>query len=133
MTRKMAREEAFILVFEKAFNDATVEEILEEGIEQGASDIHFEPNESKTITFDLDTSIVGTFDYKLVVESDDDTSTFNNNYMFTQTVSEKLQMLFISSNNSYFGLLNGVTITIVSSRVLCGSHLKYLVTISLLQ
>ena len=29
MTRKMAREEAFILVFEKAFNDASVEEILE--------------------------------------------------------------------------------------------------------
>lgn len=53
-----------------------------------------------SITFDLDTSIVGTFNYKLVVESDDDTSTYNNNYMFTQTVSEKLQMLFISSNNS---------------------------------
>ena len=53
-----------------------------------------------SITFDLDTSIVGTFDYKLVVESDDDTSTYNNNYMFTQTVNEKLQMLFISSNNS---------------------------------
>lgn len=29
MTRKMAREEAFILIFEKAFNDGTVEEILE--------------------------------------------------------------------------------------------------------
>ncbi len=29
MTRKMAREEAFILIFEKAFNDATVDEILE--------------------------------------------------------------------------------------------------------
>ena len=29
MTRKMAREEAFILIFEKAFNDSTVEEILE--------------------------------------------------------------------------------------------------------
>lgn len=53
-----------------------------------------------SITFDLDTTVVGTFDYKLVVESDDDTSTYNNNYMFTQTVSEKLQMLFISSNNS---------------------------------
>lgn len=53
-----------------------------------------------SITFDLDTTVVGTFDYKLVIESDDDTSTYNNNYMFTQTVSEKLQMLFISSNNS---------------------------------
>ena len=29
MTRKQAREEAFILIFEKNFNDATVEEILE--------------------------------------------------------------------------------------------------------
>lgn len=29
MTRKMAREEAFILIFEKAFNDNSVDEILE--------------------------------------------------------------------------------------------------------
>ena len=29
MTRKMAREEAFILIFEKAFNDSSVDEILE--------------------------------------------------------------------------------------------------------
>ena len=29
MTRKQAREEAFILVFEKVFNDCAVEEILE--------------------------------------------------------------------------------------------------------
>ena len=29
MTRKMAREEAFILIFEKAFNDNSTEEILE--------------------------------------------------------------------------------------------------------
>lgn len=29
MTRKMAREEAFILIFEKVFNDSTCEEILE--------------------------------------------------------------------------------------------------------
>ncbi|MBR4972975.1 MAG: hypothetical protein IKY45_00760, partial [Clostridia bacterium] len=29
MTRKQAREEAFILIFEKLFSDSTVEEILE--------------------------------------------------------------------------------------------------------
>ena len=29
MTRKKAREEAFILIFEKVFNDCSVEEILE--------------------------------------------------------------------------------------------------------
>ena len=33
MTRKQAREEAFILTFEKAFNDASVEEILEIALE----------------------------------------------------------------------------------------------------
>ena len=33
MTRKQAREEAFILVFEKEFNDNTVEEIFEAAVE----------------------------------------------------------------------------------------------------
>ncbi len=33
MTRKMAREEAFILIFEKAFSDSSVEEILEIAME----------------------------------------------------------------------------------------------------
>lgn len=33
MTRKQAREEAFILVFEKEFNDNTVEEIFEAAAE----------------------------------------------------------------------------------------------------
>lgn len=33
MTRKMAREEAFILIFEKAFNDCTTDEILEAAAE----------------------------------------------------------------------------------------------------
>ena len=41
MTRKMAREEAFILIFEKAFNDSSVEEIL-----QLAADVRdLEPDE----------------------------------------------------------------------------------------
>lgn len=47
MTRKMAREEAFILIFEKAFNDATVEEILEI-----AADVRdLEPDEYITTVF----------------------------------------------------------------------------------
>ena len=33
MTRKQAREEAFILIFEKVFNDCSVEEILETAYE----------------------------------------------------------------------------------------------------
>lgn len=33
MTRKQAREEAFILIFEKLFSDSTVEEILDLAIE----------------------------------------------------------------------------------------------------
>ena len=33
MTRKMAREEAFILIFEKAFNDSSIEDILALAVE----------------------------------------------------------------------------------------------------
>ena len=33
MTRKQAREEAFILVFEKEFNDSSVQEILDTAAE----------------------------------------------------------------------------------------------------
>lgn len=40
MTRKKAREEAFILVFEKAFNDSSVDEILE--IASSVRDMEFD-------------------------------------------------------------------------------------------
>ena len=53
MTRKQAREEAFILVFEKEFNDNTVEEIFEAAAE--ARDL--EPDGYITKVFPAFTSI----------------------------------------------------------------------------
>ncbi len=52
-----------------------------------------------SITFDLDTSIVGEFDYELVVECTSDTSNYSNSYSLILTVNEKLEMLFISNCN----------------------------------
>ena len=48
------------------------------------------------IAFDLDTSEAGSFDYRITVESEKDTSELNNACSFTQTVSDELRVLFIS-------------------------------------
>lgn len=52
------------------------------------------------VTFELDTKASGTFDYEIKISSDNDTSPYNNNYLFTQSVSEKVKMLFISADSS---------------------------------
>lgn len=51
-----------------------------------------------TVVFDLDTSRVGSFDYEVVVEAEGDTSSYNNNYGFTQSVTGELQVLLITNN-----------------------------------
>lgn len=53
-----------------------------------------------SVTFDLDTKTSGVFKYKIVVSTDQDTSNYNNTYMFNQTVSEKVKMLFITEVES---------------------------------
>lgn len=53
-----------------------------------------------SVTFDLDTSVGGDFNYKITVTSDDDTSKFNNTFMFNQKVSEKVKMLFVTEVES---------------------------------
>ena len=55
---------------------------------------------SLAISFDLDTSVSGEFNYELKISSDDDTSKFNNSYLFNQTVAEKVKMLFITEVES---------------------------------
>jgi hypothetical protein len=52
------------------------------------------------VTFDLDTTIAGTFNYEIKLLTDDDTSPYNNSFIFDQTVSEKVKMLFISNDSS---------------------------------
>ena len=53
-----------------------------------------------SVTFDLDTAFSGEFNYEIKVTVDNDTSSFNNSYLFNQTVSEKVKMLFISTDSS---------------------------------
>ena len=50
------------------------------------------------INFDLPASEVGTFDYRVIVSSNEDTSTFNNSYSFTQRVTGTLDVLLISQD-----------------------------------
>lgn len=52
------------------------------------------------VTFDLDTTKAGTFNYEIKLVTDDDTSPYNNSFIFDQTVSEKVKMLFISNDSS---------------------------------
>lgn len=49
------------------------------------------------ITFDLNTKDSGEHLYEIKVTTENDTSLYNNNYMFNQTVTEKTKILFLSS------------------------------------
>ena len=50
------------------------------------------------VNFDLPVSAVGTFDYRVVISSTDDTSTFNNSYSFSQRVTGTLNVLLVSQD-----------------------------------
>ena len=50
------------------------------------------------VTFDLDTTKPGTFNYEIKLVAEEDTSSYNNSFIFDQTVSEKVKMLFISND-----------------------------------
>lgn len=51
------------------------------------------------VNLSLDTSEAGVFNYKVEIISDDDTVNMNNSCIFTQDVREKINILFIGSNN----------------------------------
>lgn len=52
-----------------------------------------------TVTFALDTSAAGAFEYKLHVEAERDGSDINNVYTFVQTVTDSLDVLFITGDS----------------------------------
>ncbi len=49
------------------------------------------------VNFDLPTSASGSFDYEVVVTSEDDYSDYNNKYSFTQKVSADIRVLMLTS------------------------------------
>ena len=48
------------------------------------------------VSFSLDTSRGGTYDYVVTVSAENDTSEYNNSYSFTQTVSSDIKVLIIA-------------------------------------
>ena len=52
------------------------------------------------VNFTTDTSSAGEFDYEVSVQATADTSPHNNSYFFTQSVSESLKVLFITSQQA---------------------------------
>lgn len=52
------------------------------------------------VNFTTDTSSAGEFDYEVSVQATADTSPHNNSYFFTQSVSESLKVLFITSQQT---------------------------------
>ena len=51
-----------------------------------------------TVQFKLDTTTVGSFDYEVMVEAEDDISSYNNSFGFTQSITGQLKVLLISNN-----------------------------------
>lgn len=51
-----------------------------------------------SVTFELDTSVAGEFNYEIKVSVENDTSEYNNSAIFNQNVTEKVKMLFISND-----------------------------------
>lgn len=49
-----------------------------------------------TVSFQLNTTTEGTHKYRIVIEADWDTSSYNNSYIFSQKVASKAKMLFIT-------------------------------------
>ena len=50
------------------------------------------------INLDMDTSVVGVFDYSVTIQMDGDTSDKNNSYSFTQSISGEVNVLFVTSS-----------------------------------
>ena len=50
------------------------------------------------ISFDLDTTTVGSYDYEVVIEAEGDISSYNNSYGFTQYITGEMKILLISNN-----------------------------------
>lgn len=50
------------------------------------------------VSVELDTSTEGLFQYEVKVETEDDTSSYNNSYYFTQSVSAQLNVLLVTDS-----------------------------------
>ncbi len=54
---------------------------------------------NNNVTFDLDTSVKGTFEYEVRVDAEGDENSLNNNAKFSQTVSDSVNVLLITEKD----------------------------------
>ena len=81
------KNDAFIRLYDK---DGTLKAEVSKPLQKGFN----------SIVIDLDTSVAGVTDYKLVIEANHDTNAENNQITFTQNVNEKLKVLLVSETAS---------------------------------
>ncbi len=53
---------------------------------------------SNNVSFDLDTSVAGEYDYEVTINAEGDESDYNNRYLFTQKVVSEMRVLIISGS-----------------------------------
>lgn len=90
--------QATVLVQSNTSMEATLR-LYKNGEEYATASERFQPGYN-TVRFDLDTGTVGSFDYEVVIEAEDDISSFNNSYGFTQSITGEVKVLLITDTAS---------------------------------
>ena len=90
--------QASVLLQANTAMEATIR-LYKDGVECQYIPVELTPG-FNPVYFQLDTSKEGTFDYEVVVEAEDDISSYNNSYGFTQSITGELKILLISNKAS---------------------------------
>ena len=88
--------QASVLVQANTEMEATIY-LYKDGAQYGKMPLKLAPGYN-TVYFDLDTGTVGSFDYEVVVEAEDDISSYNNSFGFTQSITGQMRVLLISNS-----------------------------------
>ncbi|MDE5867987.1 MAG: VWA domain-containing protein, partial [Anaeroplasmataceae bacterium] len=94
-TFKDKQEEVYTLIQSTVDTEATLKLIKGDTSTQKKINLNKGLN---TVSMALDTSLAGTFDYQLEIETSNDTSPFNNVVLLRQSVTEKVKMMFVSGS-----------------------------------
>ncbi len=87
---------ASVLVQANTAMEATIY-LYKDGTEYKRMPLELAPGYN-TVTFQLDTGTVGSFDYEVVVQAEGDISSYNNSFGFTQSITGEMRVLLISNN-----------------------------------
>lgn len=94
----MNREEKVMVLIQSTVDQTPATLYLKDGDKTTQRDIMLTKG-LNTYTMPLDTTVVGIHDYQIRVATTEDTSSYNNAYLFRQEIFEKVKMLFISGRS----------------------------------